>query len=188
MMTYKNAMISLMTTLIISAAALITLTYQSNSHTTQVDRKLPDAYMENVTAIILDKVGKVTMKIVTPKMMHYVQNDTTDFIDPQLTLYHKSPNPWFVESKTAQALHGIDNVVFNGDVTIHHPADFNNPATVIKTTTLTVHPNEKTAETSEPITMIQPNSVIKAVGMHADMESGNIKLLSQAQGEYVPNS
>lgn len=143
--------------------------------------------MENVTATILDKFGKVSMKIVTPKMVHFAKNDSTDFIDPQLTIYHKSPNPWFIESRTAKALHGMDNVVFTDNVVIHHPADYNNPATVIKTTTLTVHPNEKTAETTEPITMIQPNSVMQAIGMHADMDSGNIKLLSQAQGEYDPD-
>jgi LPS export ABC transporter protein LptC len=121
-------------------------------------------------------------------MVHYAQNDSTDFTDPQLTLYHKSPNPWFIESKTAKASHGIDKVVFTENVTIHHPADYANPATIIKTTTLTVHPNDKTAETAEPITMIQPNSIMKAIGMQADMDSGNIKLLSQAQGEYVPDS
>jgi lipopolysaccharide export system protein LptC len=187
-MTYKNTLIGLITILAVCAAALLTLTNQSGSLTNHNDTQLPDAYMENVTAIILDKLGKVTLKIVTPKMVHYANNDTTNFTDPQLTLYHKSPNPWFIQSKTAKAWHGIDNVIFNDDVTIHHPADYNNPATVIKTTTLTVHPNQKTAETTEPITMIQPNSVMKAIGMQADMDSGNIKLLSQAQGEYVPES
>ncbi len=174
--------------LAVGAAILITLTNQSGSSNHKNESLIPDAYMENVNAVILDKLGKVTMKIVTPKMIHYAKDDTTDFIDPQITLYHKSPNPWFIASKTAKAWHGIDNLVFNTDVTIHHPADYNNPATLIKTTTLTVHPNERTAETAEPITMIQPNSIMKAVGMQADMDSGNIKLLSQAQGEYVPDS
>lgn len=175
-------------TIAVCAAALMTLAYGPDMSSGRDENLMPDAYMENVTAIILDKVGKVTMKIVTPRMVHYAKDDTTDFTDPQLTLYHKSPNPWFIESKTAKAWHGIDNVIFKDDVTIHHPADYNNPATVIKTTTLTVHPNEKIAETAEPITMIQPNSVMKAIGMHADMDSGNIRLLSQAQGEYVPES
>lgn len=187
-MTYRSTLISLLITIAVSAAVIMTLSTRSNSPTQHDESALPDAYMENVTAIILDKVGKVSMKIVTPRMVHYAHDDTTDFSDPQLTLYHKSPNPWFIVSKTAKAQHGIDQVVFRDDVTIHHPADYNNPATVIKTTSLTVHPNDKTAETAEPITMIQPNSVMKAIGMIADMDSGNIKLLSQATGEYVPDS
>lgn len=187
-MTYKNTILSVTMILAVGMTIFITLINQPDNSRKKNDASIPDAYMENVNAVILDKVGKVTMKIVTPKMIHYAKNDTTDFIDPQITLYHKSPNPWFIASKTAKAWHGIDNLVFNTDVTIHHPADYNNPATLIKTSTLTVHPNENTAETAEPITMIQPNSIMKAIGMHADMDSGNIRLLSQAQGEYVPES
>ncbi len=186
-MTYKNTMISFMLTLAVAAAVFMTLFNRDTAPPTHTDSTLPDAYMENVTAIILDKVGKVSMKIMTPRMVHYAQDDTTDFVDPQLTLYHKSPNPWFITSRTAKANHGIDRVVFHDDVTIHHPADFNNPATVIKTASLTVHTNAKTAETAELITMTQPNSIMKAVGMFADMDSGDIKLLSQAKGEYVPD-
>lgn len=142
--------------------------------------------METVDAIILDKEGKVYMKIVTPKMIHFASNDVTDFIEPELTLYHKSPQPWFIESRFAKAKEGIEKVIFRENVTIHHPADSSNPATVIKTASLTVYPNAQTAETGDKVTMLQPNSTVKAIGMFADMNSGNIKLLSQAEGEYVP--
>lgn len=187
-MTYKNVAIGIVFALTVSIAAIITLSYGPGKSHRSKPIEQPDAFMENVSALILDKEGKIYMKIVTPKMIHFKKGDKTDFIDPQLTLYHHSPQPWFIQSKFADARQGIDNVLFHDDVTIHHPADTNNPATVIKTKTLTVHPHQQTAETSDLITMIQPNSTIKAVGMFADMNSGNIKLLSQAQGEYVPDS
>lgn len=187
-MTYRRTLISLLITLGVTTAVFLTLSHYPATNSKKNDATLPDGYMEGVNAVILDKVGKVSMKIVTPKMVHYAEDDKTNFTEPQLTVYHQSPNPWFITSKIATATQGIDNVVFKQDVTIHHPADFNNPATVIKTTTLTVHPNDSTAETTELITMIQPNSIMKAVGMFADMNSGNIKLLSQAKGEYAPDS
>jgi lipopolysaccharide export system protein LptC len=187
-MPYKNIIIGIIFMLTVSVAAIVTLSYSPGNSPRTKTREYPDAFMENVSALILDKDGKLYMKIVTPKMIHFQNGDMTDFIDPQLTLYRRSPQPWFIQSRFAKARQGIDNVLFRDDVTIHHPADMNNPATVIKTKTLTVHPHDQTAETSDLITMIQPNSTIKAVGMFADMNSGNIKLLSQAQGEYVPNS
>ncbi len=101
-------------------------------------------------------------------------------------MYRKSPNPWYVTAKFAKATQGIENVYFWKNVVIHHAADFNSPATLIKTTTLMVHPNKQTAETNDIITMIQPSLVVKATGMHADMNNGDIKLLSQARGEYEP--
>jgi lipopolysaccharide export system protein LptC len=128
------------------------------------------------------------MKVITPKLVHYAESDTTHFTTPQLVLYRQSPQPWYVTSKFAKATQGTDNVNFWENVTIHHAADTNNPATLIKTTTLTVHPNDKTAETKDFITLTQPNVIVKATGMFADMNTGDIKLLSQARGEYVPSS
>ena len=51
-----------------------------------------------------------------------------------------------------------------------------------------VHPNEQTAETNALITLYQPNITVNAIGMTANIDTGDIKLLSQARGEYAPNS
>lgn len=186
-MKYRRALFALAMTLVITTAVVMTLSFQPNVPKTTKGPILPDGYMEVVSAVILDKYGKVSMQIDTPKMVHYAENDTTDFTTPALTVYHQSPNPWLITAKTAQATSGIENVLFKEQVVIHHPADFNNPSTLIKTNSLLVHPNANTAETPEAISMTQPNSVVTAVGMYADMNSGNIKLLSQVKGEYVPD-
>jgi lipopolysaccharide export system protein LptC len=187
-MTYKKTL-TILTTLATLALATWTmqLAFRSAPPTVEVAALVPDAFMEDVTAVFMDQQGRPSMKMMTPKLVHFIQEDTTQFIDPQLTLYHKSPKPWFINAKYAKATHGIENVNFWEDVTIHHVADENNPATLIKTPTLTVHPNQELAETQDMITLIQPNITVTAIGMIADMNTGNIKLLSQSQGEYVPN-
>jgi lipopolysaccharide export system protein LptC len=162
--------------------------FQRQAATVTNRPQLPDAYMEDVVALIMDKQGKPSMKIVTPRLVHYTENDTTQLKSPQLTLYRKSPKPWFITAKYAKATQGINNVDFWDNVTVHHAADENNPATIIKSPTLTVHPEKQIAKTNDLITLIQPNLVVKATGMYADMNTGDIKLLSQARGEYVPNS
>lgn len=151
-------------------------------------KKLPDAYMEEIVALVLDKQGKPSMKVVTPKMVHYAENDTARLTSPQITLYRKSPTPWYISADYATTANGAEYVNLWDNVVIHHAADDNNPATLIKTQTLALQPNKQIAETNNVITLIQPNLVVKATGMYADMNTGNIKLLSQARGEYVPNS
>jgi lipopolysaccharide export system protein LptC len=147
-----------------------------------------DAFMQNVSAVFLDKEGKPSLKINTPEMIHYEKEDATLLTTPEITLYRKSPNPWYITAQYGKATAGIENVTFWQNVVLHHAADDHNPATVIKTATLTFHPHQKTAETTDPIVMEQPNLIVKSVGMLADMKTGNIKLLSHTQGEYVPNS
>jgi len=73
------------------------------------------------------------------------------------------------------------------NVIIHHAADGNNPSTLIKTTTLSVYPNQQIAKTEDYIVLIQPSIIVKAIGMNANLNTGDIKLLSQARSEYVPN-
>ncbi|HEU5280681.1 MAG TPA: LPS export ABC transporter periplasmic protein LptC [Gammaproteobacteria bacterium] len=187
-MINKNTLISVSALLAISLGVLSTLTILSNGNTLTPENKMPDAIMNDVTATIYDKMGKVSMRIVTPKLVHYTQQDATDFNNPVVTLYRNSLQPWVINANFAESTNGLDNVKFWDNVTVHHPASEDNPATIIKTTTLTVHPNLQTAETPALITLIQPNITVNAIGMTADMNSGDIHLLSQARGEYAPTS
>lgn len=187
-MSFKNTIIGSIAMIAIGFAAWSTFYYTPPAPSLKKTASLPDAFMENIKSTVMDKQGKPSMILVTPKMVHYTEDDTTDIITPELILYRKSPKPWYVTAKHAKATKGIENVDFWEDVTIHHAADETTPATVIKTNTLTVHPNKQTAETIDLITLVQPTLVVKAVGLFADLKSGDVKLLSQARGEYVPSS
>lgn len=186
--TYKNVLISLIMMAAITAAVWMTLSFNRISNPLpEKTNSLPDALMEEVSAIIMDKQGKPKMKIVSPKVSHYAEHDITDFISPHITLYRQHyPTPWYVTSQHAKAIQGIDHINFWQEVVIHHAADLSQPATLIQTNTLTVYPQQQTAETIDSITLTQPNLVVKAKGMHADLNTGSIKLLSDARGEYVP--
>jgi lipopolysaccharide export system protein LptC len=147
----------------------------------------PDAYMEDVVATILNKQGIPSMKIETPKMVHYPENDMTDISKPHITVYRQSPEPWYINSTFAKANEGIEQILFWDNVIIHHAADSDNPTTTMTTTSLTVFPNQQLAKTDKPITVTQPNATLHAIGMLANMNDGTVRLLSNARGEYVPS-
>ena len=147
----------------------------------------PDAYMEDVVATILNKEGNPSMKIETPKMVHYAENDVTNISQPHITVYRQSPEPWYINSNFAKASDGVEEILFWDNVVIHHAQDIDNPTTTMTTTTLTVFPNQQLAKTAEAITVTQPNATLHAIGMLANMNDGTVKLLSHARGEYVPS-
>lgn len=188
-LTLKNTLIS---TLLIFAVGLsswsILIGKKSDALKPTNSTKEPDAYMEEVIATIFNKQGTPSMKIETPKMVHYADNDTTNIAKPHITVYRQSPEPWYINSNFAKATQGIDQILFWDNVIIHHAHDIDNPTTTMTTTSLTVFPNEQLAKTDEAITVTQPDSTLKAVGMFANMNDGTVKLLSQARGEYVPSS
>ena len=192
-MTYKNAILSCIMLLTLGAALWTSLfTFKQKtmgSHATDVAHTpvLPDAYMEEVNTTIMDKQGKIKMKVFTPKMQHFSQNDRSYLTAPLITLYRHTAQPWYISAKTAIAFQGMTQIDFWQQVVIHHPGDESSPETIIKTTKLSVLPDKQIAATAAAITMNQPNLTIDAIGMHADMDKGNIKLLSAARGEYAPN-
>jgi len=174
-------------TVIALIALSMILIYRPAAITNLKSPELPDAIMEDVITTVYNKQGKPRLKIVTPRMVHYIENDSTELTTPEVTLFRKSPQPWRITSQYAKATHGTDNVDFWDNVIVQHNADQNMPTTLIKTSTLTLHPELQTAQTKDPIMLIQPSIVVKSVGMLADMDSGNVKLLSEAIGEYVPD-
>lgn len=147
----------------------------------------PDAYMESITAVMLDQQGRPKMQLKAPKLVYYAQQDATYLSFPELKLYSKSPQPWLITSQRAIARQGYSAVDFWEDVHIQRTASLTESATLIETSHLLIHPDEKTAETRDSITLTQAHTLIKAVGLFANMDTGNINLLSQTWGEYVPD-
>jgi lipopolysaccharide export system protein LptC len=188
-MTLRNSLISLLFVIAISLSVWsILVSHDAKPTHLAAEENLPDAFMENVVATIMNKQGTPALKIVTPKMVHYANHDLTDIQKPAVTVYRNSPNPWYINSDFAEATQGISQIVFSSNVVIHHVADLANPTTTMQTTTLTVFPDKQQAKTNEAITITQPDTIVHAIGMLADMNNGTVKLLSQAKGEYVPAS
>lgn len=148
----------------------------------------PDAYMEDVVATIMNKEGNPSLKIESPKMTHFVDGDTTYIISPHVTVYRKSPQPWFINSDSAEATKGIEQIVFSNNVVIHHPSDIDDPNTTMETASLTIFPDKQQAKTDDAITITQPDTTMHAIGMLANLNDGTVQLLSQAKGDYVPSS
>jgi lipopolysaccharide export system protein LptC len=144
----------------------------------------PDAFMEDVVATIIDKQGHPALKIAASKMVHYPENDSTDIANPWLTFYRQSPQPWQLTAEHAKTLQGIEQIILWENVVIHHPGDDQNQNTTLHAPTLTVFPNQQFAITQDPVVITQPNTVIHAIGMSADLASGAVKLLSEAKGEF----
>ena len=152
----------------------------------QIDQ--PDAYMENILATFINKQGSPSLTIQSPKMTHYPDNDKTYILHPHVTIYRQSPQPWYITSEYAQAFNGTEHILFSNNVIIHHPADTENPNTTMETASLTIFPDKQQARTDHAVTIRQPDTIVHAIGMLANLNDGTIKLLSQAKGDYAPTS
>ncbi len=148
----------------------------------------PDSYMENVVAVIMNENGKPSLKIEAPAMVHYAENDRTHLAKPKVTVFREFPYPWYINADYAEINNGIQQIIFQNHVIIHHPSDASNPLTTMTTDSLTVFPSKQMAKTGDAVTITQPDIIVHAVGMLANLNDGTVKLLSKARGEYAPDS
>lgn len=189
MLTLRRSIIGfLLVSAAISSGWSIFISKEPTPSITTSSAKKPDAFMENVVAIITNKEGKPSLKIETPKMVHYASDDTTEITAPHVTVYRQTPNPWYINSDFAKASQGIAQIIFWDHVVIHHPDDKVNPDTTMLTPSLTIFPDKQIAKTNEAVTLTQPDTTIHAIGMLANLDNGTVKLMSQARTEYAPPS
>lgn len=188
-LTSRNILISL---LLLLAASLSgwTIFLSGKSQKSVIDTRpnLPDAIMEEVETVVMSKVGTPILKVESSKLIHYAENDTTELIKPHLVIFRESPQPWHINANHGKAVKGVSEITFWEDVVIHHLADNDNPVTTMRTSILTVLPNEQIAKTDVAVDVLQPYTSAHGIGMLANWRDGTVKLLSQAREEYVPNS
>ena len=58
----------------------------------------------------------------------------------------------------------------------------------IKTEAMSIFPKTSTAETKLPVTIIRPNTITHAIGMHTNLKNGNTILEHDMKTQYVPNA
>lgn len=164
----------------------IFLLSKSNILTTTDTSHEKDGFMEGVIAVAINKQGEPALKLETPMMVHYPDNDTTELATPHVIIYRHSTEPWHINAKYAKSTQGLTEITFWNNVVIHHLPDKSNPFTTIHTETLTIIPNQHIAKTDDRITVTQPNMAATGIGMLADWNNGTVQL-QNAKEEYVPN-
>lgn len=184
MISLRNSLISLLflAALMLSIWSIFLSTHSSVS--AKKNPNLPDGFMENVVAIVINKQGLPALKVFTPRMVHYLENDTTGILKPHVIVYRNSPQPWHINSDYAFAYQGTTQINFQNHVVINHLADISNPATVLQTSAITVFPDKQIATTRQPVIIQQPGTIVHGIGMLANLNDGTVKLLSAAQGQY----
>lgn len=144
----------------------------------------PDTFMEKATYVKLDQNGNLHSKIYVSKMKHYPSNDTSYFTTPRVIFYNQNHVPWDITANEGKSQSGVSQVFLWDNVKIHQPAGPNSHELTMTTTNLTIFPEKQFAQTDQPVTIIEPGSVINSVGLRANLNTGEVQLLSHARGVY----
>lgn len=145
---------------------------------------VPDSFMIDVSAIKLNAEGKPHYSLIAQNVKHYIQDDMSLIQDPFFTFYPIGEPSWTVKSKMAKVIHGSEKAWLTDHVFAQQPPGLHSRNLTLTTSRMTLYPDQALAVTDQPVTVVQPDSVIHSIGMQVDMNKNSVKFLSHTHGNY----
>lgn len=183
--SHKN---SFMTILLLFALALSIWLMQQSSlgldNTNANQLTTPDAFMTEANYTGFDVLGQWNSRIHATVITHYPDQDTTRLETPQMTSRSASPLTWIITADHGTSRHGLKTIYLSNNVVVDRVHVVNGKTLTFTTSALTAYPEQKFAKTDQPVTIVQPGSTVHATGLTANMNTGDIHLLSSVQGIY----
>lgn len=148
----------------------------------------PDSIAEDVTIVNMDTDGKPSSRLSAVKMTHFPTNNITFALQPNLTIFLKNEQPWYITAIHGKSTDGNTMIQLWDNVKFLQPGSHETPESTVLTESFTFWPRRKWGETDKPITLLQPGTKITAIGLTADTNTGRIDLLKDVRGSYAEQS
>lgn len=156
--------------------------------------KLDASTLANTADVILselnvdqfDTQGLLINHLFTPQMRHIPEQNTNVFLLPNIQLTPANHDYITINSKSARAVNGSEQITFTGQVVIHQFGAPSGKPNRLITEKLVYFTAKKIATTAAPVTFIQDNIVVKSIGMRAYLTEKKVNLISRVQATYQP--
>lgn len=143
-----------------------------------------DFVVYGLRSTTLNTAGQPRFTLITEKMWHYPDDDTTLMQSPNLTSYFTDQPPTRIEAKNGILSSKGEEIQLREDVRIFRPGKLPSKAQHFNTEYLRVLPDDGWAETNFPVLMYDRYNTINAVGMELNNEARTVKLLKQVRAVH----
>lgn len=140
----------------------------------------PDYVIENFSTLSVNHSNGLHQTLSAKKMLHYLDNDNTYLEQPRLINAKAGTPDMRIRADRANLTSNNDDVYLNGNVKVLRH-DNGDGETIMTTSFLHIVPDDNFAKTDKPVTIIEANTIINAVGMEFDNNTQVIRLLSEVK-------
>ena len=149
------------------------------------DPSKPNMVLYDVTAMHMDKDGRLDSRIHSPKVLHFKSTDQAELSKPHLVVYEKGVKPWHILALHGRITKAADKIELWDNVWVKQKHGAHNHRLSLKTDKLTVLPKKEYAETHSLVTMEQPGSTVTSEGMRFFLKQGKVEFLSKAEAHFT---
>jgi len=143
-----------------------------------------DFVVYGLRSTALNTAGQPRFTLLTEKMWHYPDDDTTHMLNPSLTSFFKDQAPTRIDAQSGMISRNGEEIHLHEDVRISRPGKFPAQIQQFHTEYLRVLPDEGRAETNFPVSMFDRYNTINAVGLELDNEARTVKLQKQVRAVH----
>jgi lipopolysaccharide export system protein LptC len=145
----------------------------------------PDYIVQNFVATQMGPDGARLHQLEANRMLHYPDDDSTHLEQPHLTRYNAGRLELSITARSALVSSKGDTVDFNDAVKAVRLATAERSELTLTTDHLHVIPDDDFATTERPVTIVDANTQVTAVGLELDNKAKTLKLMSNVRGTYV---
>lgn len=149
-------------------------------------REDPDAFADDIDLSSLDAAGRLVNRLWAKRMLHFPHDDSTTLEAPYLELYRPAEPPWQVRARSGRVASGGDEILLEGDVDIQRAAGAGLRPAHFTTESLRVYPEREYAETDAPVTYRSTGLVVRALGIRAYLDRGQVELPARVRATHQP--
>ena len=150
------------------------------------ERHDPDYFLENFKLTIYQPNGAPAYRLNATHANHYPDDDTLAMKNLRIEYLVEPEQTWITTANEGTAFENIEVVHLTGDVQIQRQTKEVEHSYTINTDALRIDFPKKHASTDTKVKIVSKNSTIAAKGMIVDLQAGEMTLLSEARGHYVP--
>ena len=146
----------------------------------------PDYYLANFSATMYSRDGSPHYRLEAEYLEHFPDDDTMELRKPHIEYLLNPQQPWIASARAGTAYQNAQTLHLRGDVIIERRATGTEQPLTLATPELRIDFANRQASTDHVVNITGKNSKITAKGMLVDLRAGQMTLLSEAWGRYVP--
>jgi lipopolysaccharide export system protein LptC len=144
----------------------------------------PDYVVENFAALAFNEQGGVRYRLLAKKMVHYMDDDSSELLEPRFERENGDAARLSVSSKRGLVTAEGENVYFLGDVRVNREATPGRAAMELATEYVRLMPDDDILRTDKAITLRQGSTVIEAAGLFVDNQQRYVQLAGRVKAVY----
>ena len=145
----------------------------------------PDYIVDGLSAVRMDREGRVKYTLRAQKMTHFAEEDMTLLVEPKFVTYAEGSSPVTVTSRQARMSGNGDHVYFEEKVRVVRAPFGARSELVLETEFLHVIPDENVAKTDKAVTIRDSTAVVTASGLELNSETRVLRLQGRVKGTFA---